>query len=369
MRIRAAVTRGKAQPFIIEDMDVDEPRADEVLVKIVATGICHTDLVVRDQWLPVPLPIVLGHEGAGIVEQVGQSVTKVQPGDHVVLTYGRCGHCANCLDGRPYYCLHSYARSYGGGRPDGSTALHQNGQPVHSHFFAQSSFGTYALASEGNVVKVRQDAPLDILGPLGCGIQTGAGAVMNGLRPHVGTSIAIFGAGSVGLSAIMAARVVGCTTIIGIDINSDRLTLAKELGATHTIHGGETDSVEEIKRITGGGVDFALEMTASPRVLRQAVDALQVGGVCGVIGVAPKGTEVSLDMTGLLFGRAVRGIRQGESNSDSFIPQLIELYMQGRFPFDRLIEFYPFDQINQAAEDTERGIAIKPVLRMPDWHN
>jgi len=366
MKITAAVTREKAQPFSIEQLNIEEPRPDEVLVKVTATGICHTDLIVRDQWLPVPLPIVLGHEGAGVVERVGQSVTKVQPGDHVVLSYGRCGRCANCLGGYPYYCLHAYEQSYGGGRPDGSTALHQNGQAVHSHFFGQSSFATYALANEANVVKVRRDVPLDILGPLGCGVQTGAGAVMNGLRPHVGTSIAIFGTGSVGLSAIMAARVVGCTTIIGIDVKTDRLTLAKELGATHTIHGGEKDAVEEIKQITRGGANYTLEMTASPRVLRQAVDALQVGGVCGVIGAAAKGIEVSLEMTALLFGRAVRGIRQGESVSDSFIPQLIELYTQGRFPFDRLIEFFSLDQINQAAEDTERGIAIKPVLRMPD---
>jgi len=365
MQITAALTRAKGGPFTLEELDIEEPREDEVLVKIVATGICHTDLVVRDQWLPVPLPIVLGHEGAGVVERVGQGVTKVQPGDHVVLTYGRCGQCTNCLKGRPYYCLYSYVQSYGGGRTDGSTALHQHGEAIHSHFFAQSSFATYALANEGNVVKVPQDVPLEMLGPLGCGIQTGAGAVMNGLRPHVGTSIAIFGTGSVGLSAIMAARAVGCTTIIGVDVKPDRLSLAKELGATHTIHGGEVDSVEEIKRITRGGADYTLEMTASPRILRQAVDALQVDGVCGVIGVAVRGTEVSLDMTSLLFGRAVRGIRQGESVSDSFIPQLIDLYKQGRFPFDRLIEFFSFDQINQAAHNTETGIAIKPVLRMP----
>ena len=283
----------------------------------------------------------------------------------MVLTYGRCGQCANCLDGKPYYCLHAYERSYGGGRTDGSTALHQNGQNVHSHFFAQSSFATYAIASQQNVVKVRQDVPLEILGPLGCGIQTGAGAVMNGLRPHVGTSIAIFGAGSVGLSAIMAAHVVGCTTIIAVDVQPSRLKIAQELGATHIINGAETDAVEEIKRITDGGAQYTLEMTALPRILRQAVDALQVGGVCGVIGVPMSGTEVSLNMTPLLFGRTVRGIRQGESVSDTFIPQLIDLYMQGRFPFDRLIEFYALDQINQAAEDTGNGTAIKPILRMP----
>jgi len=365
MQITAAVTREKGSPFAIEEVEIDEPRADEVLVRIVATGICHTDLVVRDQWLTTPLPIVLGHEGAGIVECVGQGVKKVQPRDHVVLTYGRCGQGVNCLDGRPYNCLQAYAYSYGGGRADGTTALHQSGQFIHSHFFSQSSFATCAMATEGNVVKVRQDVPLEILGPLGCGIQTGAGAVMNGLRPHAGTSIAIFGTGSVGLSAIMAARVVGCTTIIGVDVKPDRLALAKELGGTHTIHGGEVNAVEEIKRITRGGADFTLEMTASPRILRQAVDALHVGGMCGVIGVPSKGTEVSLEMTALLFGRGARGIRQGESVSDSFIPQLIELYLQGRFPFNRLIEFFSFDQIEQAVKDTESGIAIKPVLRLP----
>ena len=306
-----------------------------------------------------------GHEGAGIVERVGAGVTKVQPGDHVVLTYGRCGQCSNCLEGKPYYCLHAYERSYGGGRADGSTALHQHGQNVHSHFFAQSSFATHAIASEQNTVKVRQDVPLEILGPLGCGIQTGAGAVMNGLRSHVGTSIVIFGAGSVGLSAVMAAQVVGCTTIIAVDVKSSRLDMARALGATHTINGAETDAVEEIKRITDGGAQFTLEMTAIPRILRQAVDALQVGGICGVIGVPMSGTEVSLNMTPLLFGRTVRGIRQGESVSDTFIPQLIDLYTQGRFPFDRLIEFYSLDQINGAAEDTGNGTAIKPVLRMP----
>ena len=180
MKIIATVTRDKAQPFSTEELNIEEPRPDEVLVKVTATGICHIDLIVRDQWLPVPLPIVLGHEGAGVVERVGQSVTKVQPGDHVVMSYGRCGRCANCLGGYPYYCLHAYEQSYSGGHPDGSTALHQNGQAVHSHVFGQSSFATYALANEANVVKVRRDVPFDILGPLGCGVQTGAGAVMKG---------------------------------------------------------------------------------------------------------------------------------------------------------------------------------------------
>jgi aryl-alcohol dehydrogenase len=209
--ILAAVVPEKAHPFVLEELDLDEPREDEVLVRVVATGICHTDLIIRDQYYPVPLPVVLGHEGAGVVERVGAAVTKVKAGDHVVMTYPSCGKCPNCMADRPAYCLESYQRIFSGARIDGSTALHRRGQnePVHGHFFAQSSFATYSLATERNVVNVRKDVPLEMLGPLGCGIQTGAGAVLNTMQAPAGSSIAIFGSGAVGLSALMAARVAG----------------------------------------------------------------------------------------------------------------------------------------------------------------
>ena len=364
MQVTAAVAREKARPFVIEQLELEEPRPDEILVRVVGAGVCHTDLIVRDQWYPVPLPAVLGHEGSGVVEKVGDRVAKVRPGDHVVLTYMTCGACKNCIGGAQAYCLKLFDLNFGGARPDKSTTLRKDGVAVHSNFFNQSSFATYALATERNVVIVPKDAPLELLGPLGCGIQTGAGGVLNSLRPQAGTSIVVFGTGSVGMSAIMAARVVGCTTIVGVDVKPNRLELARELGATHTINPTEANVVEEIQRITGGGADYSIETTASPEVFRQAVDCLTFLGVCGLIGAAALGTEVTLDMNTILFGRTVRGIIEGDSVPDIFIPRLIELYAQGRFPLDRLIQPYPLDQINQAAEDSEQGGVWKPVLTM-----
>jgi aryl-alcohol dehydrogenase len=237
-------------------------------------------------------------------------------------------------------------------------------QVVHGSFFGQSSFANFALANEGNVVKVRKDVPIEILGPLGCGVLTGAGAVMNTLQPRAGSSIAVFGVGTVGMSAILGAVVCGCTTIIAVDILSDRLEKAKEFGATHTINSSEVDPVEAIQEITGGGAEFTLECVGNPAVLRQAVDALPRLGVCGLLGVVPPGTEVTFDMDLIMNGRTVKGIIEGDAIPDLFIPKMIELYRQGRFPFDKLIKFYPFEEINQAAEDMEKGLVIKPVLRI-----
>ena len=365
MKITAAVVNEEASPFSVEELELEEPRADEVLVRVVAAGICHTDLIVRDQWYPVPLPAVLGHEGAGVVERTGEGITKVRPGDHVVLSFNSCGECLNCARGKPAYCLNFFGRNFGGSRPDGSTGISRDGRALHSHFFGQSSFASYALVAERSVIKVPEDAPLELLGPLGCGVQTGAGGVLNVLHPEAGTSLAVFGAGAVGMSAIMAAAVTGCTTIIGIDVKPNRLELARELGATHTINGAEVDAVEEIGNITDGGADYVLETTGVPGVLRQSVDALAPLGVCGVIGAPPLGTEVGLDINDVLIpGKTVRGIVEGDSVPDVFIPRLIELYDRGRFPFDRLIEFYDLKGVNQAAEDSEEGSVLKPVLRM-----
>ncbi|MBV9227825.1 MAG: NAD(P)-dependent alcohol dehydrogenase [Chloroflexi bacterium] len=366
MKITAAIINEKSGPFQLAELDLAEPQADEVLVRIVATGVCHTDLVVRDQYVPVPLPVVLGHEGAGVVERVGANVKKVQPGDHVVLSFFACGSCVNCEQGQPGYCLNFFPGNFSGGRLDGSSALRQGDNTIHGHFFGQSSFATYALANEHNVVKVAKDVPLELLGPLGCGIQTGAGSVLNALRPEAGTSIAVFGVGPVGLSAIMAAKVAGCTTIIAVDVKLNRLSLASELGATHTINGAELDAVAEIQKIVPGGVNYSLETTAVPKVFHQAVESLGVRGVCGFVGVAPMGTQAPVDISTLLaFGRTIRGIVEGESVADVFIPRLIELYRQGRFPLDRLITFYPLEEINQAVKDSEQGTALKAVLRMP----
>jgi len=362
--IEAAVVREKSGPFVIETISLDAPRPNEVLIRIVGVGMCHTDLVVRDQYFPTPLPAVLGHEGAGVVEQIGSAVTKVGIGDHVVLSYASCGVCVNCQRGLLGYCTDLYGRNFSGARPDGSNpCCDKHGATVSGYFFAQSSFGQYALATERNVVKIPKDVPVEIMGPLGCGIQTGAGAVINALKPGAGTSIAVFGAGSVGLSAIMAARVVGCTTIVAVDLNTQRLHLAEELGATHTLNGAAQDVVASIRDLTGGeGVQYALECTGLPAVVRQAVDSLRLTGICGTIGVSPLGTEFTLDMNAVLFGRTVRGVIEGDSVPDIFIPQLVELWRQGRFPFDKLIKFFPLSQIEEAAHASEKGNVLKAVM-------
>ncbi|WP_217576706.1 NAD(P)-dependent alcohol dehydrogenase [Streptomyces sp. GbtcB7] len=366
MRITAAVTESPGAPFTLSVVDIEPPRADEVLVRIVGAGVCHSDLVARDQWLPVNLPAVLGHEGSGVGEAVGAGVTQVRPGDHVILAFSWCGACRNCLRGRPAYCDLFVPANFFGRRMDGSTPLHRAGEDVGGAFFGQSSFAGHAVCNERNVVKVPHDLPLELLGPLGCGTQTGAGAVLNSLRPEAGSSIAVFGAGSVGISAVMAAAVAGCTTIVAVDLNDQRLALAKELGATHVVNGSEGDTVGHLRELTGGvGVEFTLETTGVPAVLRQAVDALGQGGTCGLIGVAAPGSEVSLDMLGLILGRGVRGISEGDSVPRIFVPRLLELYRQGRFPFDRLIRTYPLDRINEAVEDSEKGLTLKPVLTFP----
>lgn len=365
MEIQAAVCREKDGPFALEPVELSAPAADEVLVRIVASGMCHTDLAVRDQHLPLPLPAVLGHEGAGVVTAVGPGVTKFRAGDHVVLSYGSCGKCGNCVSGRPAYCAEFLAYNVGTRRPDGSCTHQQHGVAITGAFFYQSSFATYALTHVRNVVKVADDLPLEVLAPLGCGIQTGAGAVFNCLRPQAGSSIAIFGAGAVGLSAVMAAAVAGCAVIVAVDVQDSRLALARELGATVTVNAKTTDAVAAVRAASNGGVDGAVEATGIPAVMTQAFDALNGTGTVIVLGVAPAGATVSVDASALLGGKKLRGAIEGESVPEVFIPQLIALWKAGRFPFDRLAKFYAFDQINAAAHDSERGLTIKPIIRMP----
>lgn len=367
MQIAAAVLEHYHEPLRVQSLEIDDPGPGEVLVRTVATGVCHTDAITRDQDLPFPAPGVLGHEGAGIVEAVGAGVTRVIPGDRVVIGWPWCGVCHNCLAGRQRYCEQMPPMVTMGGRPDGTTALHRpGGEAVHSHFFGQSSFATMAMTWERSVVKVAADAPLELLGPLACGLSTGAGAVFNALQPPAGSSIAIFGTGAVGLSAVLAARERGCTQIVGIDRVDSRLTLAKEFGATETIDASATDAVGALRELSGGrGVDFTLECTGNVAVLRQAVDSLAMPGVCGVIGGAPAGAEFTLDHLTVLWGRTVKGILGGEGQSELLIPTLIELQRLGRFPFERMVEFFELDQVNEAMEASARGEVLKPVLKMP----
>ncbi|MGO4716749.1 NAD(P)-dependent alcohol dehydrogenase [Bradyrhizobium sp. 2TAF24] len=366
MKITAAVTRAPAAPMSLESIDLEAPRDGEILVKLVATGICHTDIAMRDQAYPVPQPIVLGHEGAGIVVATGRAVVKVKPGDRVVMTFNSCGHCPSCRDHLPSYCYDFFGHNFGGSRPDGSSPLSCDSGHLHGNFFGQSSFASHALCHERNVVKVRDDVPLELLGPLACGIQTGAGAIINALQVGVGQTLAVFGAGSVGLSAVMAARLAGAGTIIAVDVIAARLALARELGATDVIDARSADVVAAIRAITGAGADFTLETTGVLPVVRQAIDALAPRGICGILGASPAGSELAVNIPDIMTaGRRIQGIVEGDSNPDVFIPRLIELYRQGRFPFDRLISFYPFAEINRAIHDSERGIVIKPVVRFP----
>lgn len=363
MQIKAAVARAVGAPLSFETLAIEEPRDTEILVRVVATGICHTDIAMRDQTYPVPQPIVLGHEGAGIVEKVGRSVTKVVPGDHVVMSFNFCERCPNCREHQPHYCEKYFDQNFAGAREDGSSPLSRGGEKVHGNFFGQSSFATHALCHQRNVVKVRPDIPLKLLGPLACGIQTGAGAVINSLQVGPGRSIAIFGLGTVGLSAVMAARLVGAATIIGIDVHDNRLALASELGATHVINAASEDSVAVVMNMTGRGVNFSFDSTGVAKVIRQAVDVLAHRGACGIVGASKSGTEIALDAMHLMTaGRSIRGIVEGDAIPEIFIPQLIDLHLQGKFPFDRLVRFYDFEEINQAIEDTEAGRVIKPVI-------
>lgn len=367
-KARAAIVRAANTPWTIEDVEVSAPREDEVLVRMVGTGICHTDISCKDGHFPVPMPIVLGHEGAGVVEAVGTGVTKVKAGDHVVLSFDSCGTCHNCDDHRPSYCFDFYPRNLAGKRADGSATVTAQGEPLNALFFCQSSFATYAIAREVNTVVVDKSLPLDILGPLGCGIQTGAGAAVNSLGMKKGDSLAIFGGGAVGLSALLGARAVEAGTVIVVEPNVARGKLALELGATHVINPRETaDVLAKIKELCGGpngGVNYGLDTTGIPAVIAAGVEALLPNGMLGLLGVpsSPEATVPANMMSMLIRGIGVKYIVEGDADPQEFIPRMAAWYKAGKFPFDRLVKKFPFEQINEAARASLSGEVVKPVL-------
>jgi aryl-alcohol dehydrogenase len=352
-KIQAAVLRKKGGPLKMESLELEGPRDDEVLVRLVATGICHTDIDFCDDWDGAANPVVLGHEGAGVVQKVGKSVMSVKRGDHVVLSYQSCGHCRPCRSGHPTDCEQFYEANFGFKRLDGSNALQGSG--VGGHFFGQSSFATHALATERNLVKVSKDLRLELLAPLGCGLQTGAGTVMNSLELSEGSSVAIFGTGAVGLAAVMASRLLRAKPIIGVDINPERLELALQLGATHAINNRHENVASRITEITGSGVDYVLEITGNPKMHQLAIDMLNPHGTVALL------TGASV-IASLREGRKMLSIIQGDAVPQRFIPKLISLYQSGQFPFDRLVKFYDFSKINQAIADAKHGDTVKPVL-------
>lgn len=369
MKIKALVVEQKDGPFILQELDLEEPGRGEALVRIVACGVCHTDAITRAGDMPMPFPSVLGHEGAGVVEQVGPGVAEVVPGDKVIIGWPSCGTCRNCLDGEPRYCLRTGQALVSGrrfkGEQAGTTAYSRKGKPINGHFFGQSSFATHSIVSADALVKAPAEVPLELLGPLACGLGTGAGAVLNEARPRLGDLVLIVGVGAVGLAAIMAARNSGVTRIIAADVHDSRLELAKEFGATHVVNSAKKDLIAEVRAITGSTVDFAFDCTGVIQVIEQLAETVGMLGHLVLVGGAPANARFSLDHLSTLWGKRVSGVLGGGGRSGQLIPALVDLFEQGRFPFDRLVKFYDMDQIEEALEDSRTGAVVKPILRMP----
>jgi aryl-alcohol dehydrogenase len=362
MRIKAALSTGADAPFEIAAVDLDEPRADEVLVRLTAVGVCHTDLTMKAAWPRELSPIVLGHEGAGVVEAVGADVAGVAPGDHVVMSYRSCRSCRECAAGRPTYCQDFRTLNATGARPDGSTTMRRNGSPVYGSFFGQSSFASHALAYESNLVVVGEHVDPLLAAPLGCGVQTGAGAVLNVLRPGgAHASVVVFGAGGVGLSAVMTAHALGVGAIIAVDPVAARRRVAEELGATATVDPAGSDVIEAVRELTGGGATHGLDTTARGAVINQAIEALAPLGTLALVGVGVP--QIELDVQAVIGGgKTLRGVIEGDALPQAFIPQLLELHAEGQLPVEKLIRTYDFDDIDTAVADAASGATIKPVL-------
>ena len=363
--MRAAVCRQGSDPFELEELTIGEPCADEVLVRFTATGLCHTDLVVAAGFMPTPFPVVVGHEGAGIVEEVGSAVRGFSPGDRVVASFSFCGSCRSCLSGQPAYCPDHFALNFGAQRADGTVGLHDaSGNPVRDHFFGQSSFADYGLCRPSSLIRIPQASPPDhVLAPLGCGIITGAGAVWNTLKVPADATIAVFGAGAVGLSAVIAAVAAGASRIIVSDTHSNRLDLATHLGATDVFDAADGSGAENVLELTHGlGVDFSVECTGMPEVMAEAVTALAPLGSAAILGVPPEGAELRTNAFALLEGRTVTGCIVGHQAPAVLVPRILRLHDNGRFPVEAMIRTYALDDIAKAVGDARSGATVKPVL-------
>ncbi|RDG26349.1 NAD(P)-dependent alcohol dehydrogenase [Lactiplantibacillus plantarum] len=363
MKIKAAVVDKVNNPFVIkDDIELAEMKATDLQIKMVATGICHSDEAIRRGDASLGYPVILGHEGSGIVEKVGSEVTNFEVGDHVILSFYADGTCDNCLKGMPTKCRNYADYNLSGTRPDDSDHFQENGHHI-SDMFDQSSFTTHTVVDQRNAVKVPKELDLRRLGPLGCGYVTGSGTVLNSLQPRPGQTIAVFGTGAVGLAAMMAGKISGCTEVIAVDIVDSRLELAKELGATHAINSKEEDPVEAIKKLTHGyGVDFAVDTTGVEPVMVSAIHALAQGGTAALIAVTAKNITISSWNDLCVDDKKVIGVNMGDAIPGVDIPRLIDFYQHGMFPFEKTEKFYKFEDINQANADSGSGKTIKPVL-------
>lgn len=363
MKTKAAVLYGFNQALKIEDVELDEPKDGEVVVRLVGSGICHTDVKVMHGDRPMqPVPAILGHEGSGIVDSVGPGVTRIHKGDHVIVSgFGRCGQCNSCLRGKPYWCTGARAAPWGGTMADGTRRFRKATQEI-SHFFGQSSFSQYIVVPETGLFRVSKDLPLDKLGPLACGISTGAGAVLNLARVRPGESAAVFGLGGVGMSALMAAKIAGAQPLIAVDIVDSRLELATKLGATDVINAKRVNPAEEIRKMTGSGVDYSFECIGREETILQAIDSVRMGGQAIISGIPASGVSVSLDIPRAM-SKSITVNSGGNTVPELFLPTLLEFWQRGQFPFDELTKSYSLDEINVAIAEMESGVVIKPLIR------
>ena len=362
-RGRAALVRGRGTRFDVEDVEVRAPLGDEVLVEVDAVGMCHADLAARDGDFPVPLPAVLGHEGTGLVLDVGAQVQTVRRGDRVVLTFDACGSCAQCGAGAPTRCAHYMDRNFGADGADPPRhALRGQHSGAWTGFFGQSSFASLAIATARNAVPVRQDVDPVLLAPLGCAVQTGTGAVLTVARPTLGSTVVVVGLGPVGMSAVMAAaRCSPAARVIAVDLDPRRLQVASDLGATDVLDASGTDPYDELRR--DGGADVLVECSGSPRVLPEALGVLRPGGTCVLVGAPPFGTTTPLDVAAVVNrSLTIRGTVEGDARPRTTLPWLADRVADGTLAVHRLVRTYPLADVEVAARDMLAGDAVKPVL-------
>jgi len=353
--MRAAVLYEVNKPLVVEEIDIDEPQRAQVMVRTAAAGVCHSDLHFIEGLWPYPLPVVLGHEASGVVERVGEGVTAVQPGDHVILSFiPWCGACRYCAGGRPFLC------TQGGSR---TMHLHKGDQPIYV-FASVSGFAEYMVVPENGVVKIRDDAPLDKVALVGCGVMTGVGAVVNTAKVEAGSSVAVIGAGGVGLNVIQGAVLAGAAQIVAVDIRENKLEMARQFGATHTVNAATSDPVAAVRELTGGGPDYVFEVIGSPEAIAQAWDMVGAGGEVIVIGMVPFDSRVSINGRAFMRDKVLRGCVYGSTRPLVDMPRIVDLYMAGRLKIDELVtRTYPLEGINDAFAAMKNGEVARSIIK------
>jgi alcohol dehydrogenase len=363
-KMGAATPYEKSKPLAIQEVELDPPGHGEVLVKMAAAGLCHSDLSVIDGNRPRPTPMVLGHEAAGVVQEIGSGVDDLSVGDHVVMVFvPSCGHCLPCAEGRPALCEPGAAANGAGTLLSGERRLHRNGGDVHHHL-GVSAFAEYATVSRRSLIKIDRELPFDEAALFGCAVLTGVGAVINTARVSAGASVAVIGLGGVGLSSLLGAIAVGARRVVAVDLSDDKLGLARQLGATDTFNAGATNAAEEIRAATGGGVEFAFEMAGSVRAMDLAYKITRRGGTTVTAGLPPPNHTFALPQVNLVAEeRTVKGSYIGTCVPSRDLPRYIELYRRGKLPVDRLMSGrLKLDEVNVGFDRLHEGKAVRQVI-------